>query len=134
MVTIRSTQLLLCFAVLTILAGCGEPSVDEKNLVTIEYVSEPFRTFRISGTDIQGVELEQLTEVLTKHKAKHPDAIYQFSAEVKSVPETEDEIRKAIRDAGIDLQHFWVPVSTWNPDIDLSDQEIGRVDLVGNKN
>jgi len=103
---------------------------DEKisNLTTIKYSLKPFRTFEIVGTKIKRVKLEKLTAVLKKYKANNPKKKYQLIAEVKSVPETVKRIKKAIKDAGIKLNHYWVPTS-FNVDIPGAPSE-GYIDIL----
>jgi hypothetical protein len=91
----------------------------EKNatyLITLKYSLNPFRTFEIVGTDIKGIELVNLTEALEKHKNKNPQAEYELLAEVKSAPETMEEIKKSIERSGIKLKHCWVPTSIFSSD------------------
>jgi hypothetical protein len=91
--------------------GCNVANSPAKRLVTIKYCSEPMRTFEIVRTNIKGVKLEQLTDVLKKYKSENPNTEYELYAEVKCVPEEEQAIKKAIRDAEIKLKHYWAPVS-----------------------
>ncbi len=88
--------------------GCATGT---SQLITIKYSSEPFRTFEISKTDIKGIKLNNLTETLVKHKKNYPNAKYELLSEIKCVPGTEKEIKKAIKEAGINLEHYWAPVS-----------------------
>jgi hypothetical protein len=83
-----------------------------KKLITIKYCLEPFRTFEIAEMNIKGIELEKLTDVLKKIKSENPDAKYELLAEVKNVLEMENKIIKAIENAGINLKHYWAPVSS----------------------
>jgi len=98
-------------ALILLFTGCNAANPPAQRLVTIKYCSEPMRTFEIVGTNIKGVELEQLTDVLKKYKSKNANTEYELFAEVKCVPEEEQAIRKSIKDAGIKLKHYWAPVS-----------------------
>jgi len=88
------------------------PATPEEKLVIIKYCLVPLRTFEIVGTDIKGVEQKELTEVLKKYKSENPDAQYELLAEVKSIIEIVEEIKKDIEAAGIQLKHYWIPTST----------------------
>jgi hypothetical protein len=83
----------------------------EARLVTIRYVSNPFRTFEIDGFELKGIPEEELTQRVAEHHQLHPYATYEVYAEVKCVKEQEDRIIRAIRDAGVTLIHYWAPVS-----------------------
>lgn len=98
-------------ASLLFFTGCTASSQPAQRLVTIKYCLEPMRTFEVVGTDIKALPLDRLTETLKTYKAENPEAEYELLAEVKCMPEQEHAIRKAIRDAGITLKHYWAPVS-----------------------
>lgn len=83
------------------------------HITVIKYCLDPFRTFEIVGTDVKGVtKLHDLTKALRRHKKLNPNAKYEVLAEVKSTPEAEREMVKAIAGAGIELEHFWAATSS----------------------
>ncbi len=77
--------------------------------MTIKYTSE--RTFEFVGTDIECIDLDELSKALTKYQKKHPGEVFELYASVKCVPETSDNIISAIRATGVTLKHYWAPVS-----------------------
>lgn len=83
----------------------------EARLVTISYVSKPFRTFEIDGFEPKGIPEEELRQRVEEHRQMHPHATYEVYAEVKCVKEQEESIIAAIRAAGVELKHYWAPVS-----------------------
>jgi hypothetical protein len=88
----------------------GQSKPDGK-LTTIKYVFEPSRTFKIEGTSLKGIKLNDLTNELRKYKSQHQDAVFELWSEVKVTPEESAKIIEAIRSAGINLKHFWAPRS-----------------------
>ena len=78
-------------------------------LIIIKYTMD--RTFEIAGTDIKGIKVKRLTEILKEYKKNNPNDEYELVAEIKSTSETTEDIMQAIKKAGIHLKHFWVPVS-----------------------
>lgn len=103
--------LLAVFLIAFGVQGIPAPSTEPARLVTIKYVLTPFRTFEIPGTDMKGISLEALSEAIAKYHKDHPGSTYEVFAEVKCLPETSDEIIRAIRRAGVILEHYWAPVS-----------------------
>ncbi|MBU1042779.1 MAG: hypothetical protein KJ915_00050 [Candidatus Omnitrophica bacterium] len=106
-------KILLIILILLALLEYLIPIVSAQNtkIVTIKYCLEPFRTFEIVGTDMKKLKLENLSTELKKIKSINPEAKYEILAEVKSTPETIEKIKKAIENAGIQLEHYWVPTS-----------------------
>ena len=116
---------------LMFLAVCGIAIATPKKLVTIKYCLKHFRTFEIVGTTIKGIELDQLADTLKKFKSENPNVEYELLAEVKCMPEMEERIIKEIKNAGIKLTHYWVPVSFENDK--PGPYGSGFVDIIGNK-
>jgi hypothetical protein len=111
--------------------GSAQETNSPVPLTVIQYCLEPFRTFEIVGTDVRGVkELGGLTTALRKYRELNPKARYEVLAEVKSVPEGEREIVKAIADAGIRLEHYWAATSFWAPNYPVGPHGIGFVDHI----
>lgn len=92
-------------------AATPTDEVSKGDLFIVRYCVEPLRTFRIDGTDIEGISLAGLPDALVEHRSAHPGGRYEVLSEVKSTPETVSEIRVAFEEAGLSIEHFWVPVS-----------------------
>ena len=108
------------------------PETDSKvRLTVIKYCLEPFRTFEIVGTDVKGVKkLRDLTKALRTYREQNPGAKYEILAEVKSVPEEELKIVKAISKAGITLEHYWAATSTFTPGRAAGPHGLGYADHI----
>jgi len=128
-------RILLSFAILTLL-GCASgsfPPAQKKStegLTMIRYCISPWRTFAVEGTDIKGVTIEELTVMLRQHKINHPESEYELLSDIKCQPETEQEIIQAIAQAGIQLRHYWAPVSTFGTDEKPSPYGSGYADII----
>ena len=98
-------------------------------ITTVRYVLVPFRTFQISGTNTKGLKINELKDALVKHYQIHPDANYELFAEVKNTPKAYEDIINAFNAAGVNLLHFWAPVSDFYPDLKQSKYD-GHVDIL----
>lgn len=109
----RNAMMVAAFLLIMGCTGTASTTDDvpPSELVTVRYCVEPFRTFRIDGTDVTGVSLANLANVLAEHKSAHPSARYEVVAEVKSTPRTQEEIEAEFAKAGISIEHYWVAVS-----------------------
>ncbi len=111
----------------------SESIESSKNLITIKYVLNPFRTFVIEGTDLKNINLAGLTHELSQYKATHRDDQFELYAEVKCTPEESNKIIKAIQKAGIDLKHYWAPISIIDPNTKPGPYGSGHVDILNNR-
>ena len=122
--------------VLVTLYGCARPDTlaksdpTRKSLVTIKYTLEPMRTFQVGVTNQQGLTINELAIVLRKYKSEYPGAEYEVYAEVKCVPEESERIIRTLREAGIELKHYWAPVSYIDPSGKAGPYGPGHVDIV----
>ncbi len=107
----------------------GESKPEDK-LTTIRYVFEPFRTFKIEGTSLKGVKLDDLTNELRKYKSLHQDAVFELWSEVKVTPEESAKIIEAIQSAGINLKHFWAPRSFVDPKANIGPYGSAHEDIL----
>jgi len=89
---------------------------DVSQLVRIEI--DDSEQFSI-GNEIKGINYENLTVELEKYQKAKPEAKYYVSFKEKCVPDREIKIRKAIRKAGITLQHFYVDYNDGPSPVDL---------------
>jgi len=123
--------------IVSVFAGCHskEPvtiiaRTEGQRLITIRYCLKPSRTFEITGENIKGIKLDALTNVLKTHSMNHPRATYELYSEVKSVPEESEKIVETIRQAGIQLKHYWAPVSFIDPNVKPGPYGTGYVDIL----
>jgi hypothetical protein len=105
-------------------------SKSEGKLTTIKYVFEPFRTFKIEGTSLKGIKLDDLTNELRKYKSLHQDAVFELWSEVKITPEESAKIIEAIQSAGINLKHFWAPRSFVDPKANIGPYGSAHEDIL----
>lgn len=86
----------------------------------------------VSGSvDLKGMtKLSDLTKALRKHKEKNPGVRYEILAEVKSTPEGEKDIVKAVTKAGVNLEHYWAATSSLTPGEATGPHAIGYVDHI----
>lgn len=112
-------------------AAAGQSKPEEK-LTTIKYVFEPFRTFKIEGSNLKGVKLDALTNELVKYKALHQDELFELWAEVKVTLEESAKIIEAIQKAGITLKHFWAPRSFVDPSANIGPYGSAHEDILKN--
>jgi hypothetical protein len=87
-------------------------------------------TFKITGTDVKGLTIEELKGALIKHQQTHPGVAYEVFAEVKTVPEGTKKIMDVFKSAGVKLLHYWAPVSNISPNEKPGKYGDGHVDLL----
>lgn len=101
-------------------------------IITVVYGDDPFGTFTISGSDVRGIELEGLKDALVKHQEAHA-GVYEVLSEIKAMPERQKEITDAFKAAGVDLVHYWAPVSNIDPKAKPEKHGIGYVDILNSE-
>ena len=115
-------------------ASAGEETAricSPATIIVIKYCLEPPGTFKIVGTNIEGIKnLSGLTKALRKHKARNPSAKYEIVSEVKCPPDAARDIVKAVAKAGIKLEHFWAVRSSLAPGAPVGPYGVGYVDVI----
>ena len=65
------------------------------------------------GNEVENIRINNLAVELKKYHAAHPDARYQV---VSFGGAGASEINQEIKKAGIEIEHFWFPFSSWATD------------------
>ena len=111
-ISLTALALVMAMGCATNQRSIGQPSTVKGTLVTVRLsYSDNNYLFEIRGTDIRGVKLEELENVMKHYAARHPRTEYECLSETMLTATTTGEIERIFKSAGLTLRHFWVAVN-----------------------
>ena len=103
---------------------------EEKKLTVIKHSHDSPFLYEIVGTSFKGISQNNLVETLTKYRRSHPSEEYELYAEFKLSPDRSDKLIEKIRSTGVNLKHYWAPVSFYDPEDIPGKYGPGHVDIL----
>ena len=142
-------RLILVVSIAIFVAGCGSHNQQDRHpepkakgqskgesritVITINRyrgIGNGGGSFGIAGSDIKDVGLEDLVKALVKRNRDNPGEEYEIYTEYKTGSENSDIVVDAIRKTGVNLRHYWVPVSFVGTERKPGKYGVGHIDIL----